>query len=261
MSEKTFLTVRELSERLDAIWPPSLSAPWDNDGLMCAPDPDAPVRRAVVSLDATLPAIRYAAESGSVLVTHHPMIFRGLSSVVSGDFLSDRVIFALRNGVAVISAHTRLDAAKGGVNDALCAAVGIVPDRDFGDDESPTLGRVGTLSGGPLDACEFARRVKRALGSPAVTVTGDGRISRVAVVGGSGGDFIVPALKAGADALLTGEAGYNSAEDGAENGAITVVEAGHYHTEAPVLPVIAEELGKLGVEVGTVFDSYPSRVY
>ena len=251
------MKVRELYSALDALWPRTLSADWDNDGLMCAADLEKEASRAVISLDGTLPAILRAKETGAVLVTHHPMIFRGVSSVAAGRAIPDRIIEAVRSGVAVMSFHTRLDAADGGVNDALSEKLGIAVAGKFGDEECPTIGRIGNLAAS-VTLEEFARCVKDALGSPFVRVTGDGsrKVSKIAVTGGSGGDFIDAARAAGADVLVTGECGYNRAEDGAESGKISVLEAGHYHTEAPVLPVIAKAIGELGI--GTeIFDSYP----
>ncbi len=254
------MNVKELYSALDAMWGRSLSAEWDNDGLMCASDVQRPVTRAVVALDATITAIRRAEKTGSVLITHHPMIFHGAKTVVAGDAIPDRIIEAVRSGVAVMSFHTRLDAADGGVNDALAAEVGISDISKFGDDETPTLGRIGTLVS-PVTLEEFALFVKNALGAPFVRFTGDGMktVSKIAVVGGSGGDFIDAARSAGADVLLTGECGYNRAEDGAENGRIAVLEAGHYHTEAPVLPVMAKVVGSLGIET-ELFEYYPQRI-
>ena len=254
------ITVRELDRELSRLWERELSAPWDNDGIMCAADPDAPVRRAVISLDATLPAVLYAAERDAALVTHHPMIFRGLPSVQGGEAISDRVIAALFHGVPVLSYHTRLDAARGGVNDALAEIAGLDPSatETFGDEETPSIGRVGKLIGGPLDAVEFARRVGTALGAPFVRVSGNNTVLRVAVVGGAGGDFLGAVRRTGADAYLTGEVGYNKAEDAAEGG-LTVIEAGHYFTEAPVLARMAEAVSSLGAEV-EIFVSDPQTV-
>ncbi len=256
------MKVHELYSALDELWPRTLSAEWDNDGLMCASDPEAEAVRAVVSLDGSLPAILRAKETGAVLVTHHPMIFRGLTSVVAGGAIPDRIIEAVRSGVAVMSFHTRLDAADGGVNDALAGKIGVAVDGKFGDEECPTIGRIGALTFDALLTLEdYARLVKDALGSPFFRITGDvsRKVSRVAVVGGSGGDFIDAARAKGADVLVTGECGYNRAEDGAENKMIAVLEAGHYHTEAPVLPAIAKALGSLGVQT-ELFDSYPQRI-
>ena len=110
----------------------------------------------------------------------------------------------------------------------------------FGIDESPECGRIGELQAEmPID--EFALSVKEKLGSEFVHVSslGDENVRRVAVIGGDGGDFIEAAHLAGADVLVTGETSYNDMIDGAECG-VPVVAAGHYNTEAVVLPRLAK---------------------
>ncbi len=230
------MTVREFYARLEKRYPRELSAPWDNDGLMCCADPGAEVKKVLLSLDATAQAVeRAAAGDFDVLLTHHPMIFRGVRSFVGGEFPADRVLAALNGKVTVISLHTRLDAADGGVNDSLAAAMGLDPStlEKFGDGECPTLGRIAELPE-EKDVDVLAALVKNVLGAPFVRVTGRGKVKRIALVGGSGKDLTGPAAAAGADVLVTGESGYNVAEDAAESSLMTV-EAGHYHSEAPVL--------------------------
>ena len=76
------MTVYEFYKFLDKIYPKELSCPWDNDGIMCSRDPDASVRKVLVSLDATERALKYASEGEfDLLLTHHPMIFRKLEAV------------------------------------------------------------------------------------------------------------------------------------------------------------------------------------
>ena len=81
--------------------------------------------------------------------------------------------------------------------------------------------------------------MKKVLGLNAVTAYITRDIKRVAVVGGSGKDFIYPAIAAGADTLVTGECSHNAALDAACMG-LNVIEAGHYHTEFPVCKKLAE---------------------
>ena len=143
---------------LEGLAPRELSAVWDNDGVMCLGNRELDVKRVLVALDPTSEAIGYAAENGfDVLLTHHPMIFKGLKSLTGADTVSARTISALRDGVAVVSLHTRLDAVEGGVNDALMGALGIKVTGVFGDSEMPTLGRLGELEES-LDAAELALR-------------------------------------------------------------------------------------------------------
>lgn len=254
------MTVGELYARLDGMYPKSLSCSWDNDGMMVCPDPNAEVKRVLVALDAAAKTLEYAVDGKfDVVVTHHPMLFRGLKSISPRSVHGRHVLTALQNGITVLSFHTRLDAAEGGVNDALCLALGLMADGVFGDDEAPELGRMVTLAGpeeAGIPARELAEHIKKALGCASVRLNGDPEktVRRMAVCGGDGKDFIYPALAAGADLFLTGDAGYNMAGEAAEDGIVTV-EAGHYHTEAPVCRVLADVVQEMTGAYVEIYDS------
>ena len=250
------MTVRELYTWLEEKYPKSLSCPWDNDGIMVCADLGKEVKRVLVALDASGAVLEYAAEQGfDTVVTHHPMLFKGVKSVSERSLHGRHILTALTNGITVFSFHTRLDAACGGVNDALCRALGYTADGVFGDTEAPELGRLFMLPEA-LTAAEVAKQIKAALGCAAVRLNGDPakKVQRIAVCGGDGKDFIYPALYAGADLFLTGDAGYNMAAEAAEEGLVTV-EAGHYHTEAPVCGVLAEEIRAYTGALVEIFDS------
>ena len=237
--------------------PQELSCPWDNDGVMCADGLDVNVKRVLVALEPKLEAIEYAAQNGfDLLLTHHPLIFRGIKHLDGKTASSRRAISALRCDVPVISLHTRLDAAEGGVNDALVQMLGLESVGKFGDEESPGLGRLVSFEEeGGIEAEELAGLVKERLGCSSVRVYGNAMIEKAAVVGGDGKDFIIPAESVGAGALITGDAGYNDAEEAAERGFV-VIEAGHYHTEFPVCLTLANIIEELGLEA-EVFESCP----
>jgi len=247
------MNVKTLHDELTKRWPKTLSAAWDNDGIMSSPDVLAEVKRVLVALDATHAVVRYAAEHGfDTVVTHHPMIFKGAKNVTPATLTGRRIVDSLVNGVSVLSFHTRLDAAEGGVNDALCRILGFEPCESFGEDDMATLGRIAEVPA--MTAGELAGLVKEKLGCAAVRVNGDldKTVTRIAFCGGDGKDFIYPALAAGCQAYITGDAGYNMAEDAAEDGLVTI-EAGHYHSEAPVCRVIAEAVRELtGIEAEIV---------
>ena len=247
------MTVSDFYAVLDERFPRSLSLDWDNDGVMCCADRDREVNKVLVSLDATQAAIAEAARRGcDVLLTHHPMIFRPLRAVEDGLFPGRRVIAALASGVTVISLHTRLDAADGGVNDCLVGALGFKNAGKFGPDDCPSLGRYFDLAE-PTSAAALAALCRDRLGSKAVRLTGEGVVRRVCAVGGEGGDFIAPAISLGAQLLVTGECSYNDAQDAAERGLI-VLEAGHFETEVPVCARLGSICGELGIET-EYFDS------
>ena len=233
------MTVNELYGKLNEKIPPSLSCAWDNDGLMCCPDGDAQVKRILVTLDVTEAAVE-AAKKGNydVIVSHHPMIFKGLKAVNEENFIAAKAIDLIRNGISVMSFHTRLDAVEGGVNDVLAELLGLQSTVPFGEE---AIGRIGTLPE-DMSAEDFAKKVKMVLGSPVVLLS-DAQlpVRRVAVLGGGGDDDVFAAQVAGADTYVTGELKYHSLTDAPEEG-INLIEAGHFHTENPVCQVLREWL-------------------
>ena len=106
---------------------------------------------------------------------------------------------------------------------------------------------------------DFAALVKTKLGCPMIQYAGKRPVKTVALVGGGGGDFIYPALAAGADTLITGDSGYNITLDAADDG-INVIQAGHYYTEAPVLARLADICRRLCGAECLFFDSNPIKV-
>lgn len=229
------MTVKELYDKLSAAVPASLSAAWDNDGPACMPDPKREVKRVLIALDLTESVVERAVADGfDVVLTHHPLLFRGIKALTAEQSLSRKLIALVRAGITAISLHTRLDAVEGGVNDTLALLLGLQGVTSFGTPEEGELGRIGYLPR-PVSAGMFATYVGKKLGAPAVTLAGDSdkEIRQVALLGGEGGDFVAAAAAAGADLYLSGRVGYHAMLDAAEEG-LCVVEAGHYYTEAPV---------------------------
>lgn len=225
------MTVQEIYEKLCERIPESLREPWDNDGLMCAPDDSREVRRALVALDVTEEIVDYAiANDIDLILSHHPLIFRPVSSVTEDYHISRKVIKLVRNDISVISLHTRADKVEGGVNDILCDMLSIRSAVPFGEGG---IGRIGNLDE-ELDMQDFSYLVKDILECDGVRVA-DACIpvQRVAVIGGDGKDFVRTALEMGADTLVSGRLSYNVMEEANEMG-INLIEAGHFFTEHPV---------------------------
>ena len=184
------MTVRELFGILNERIPRVLSCDWDNDGLMCCPDGEREVKRVLIALDATGAVCDAAIEGGyDLIVTHHPFIFKGLRAVEDGNGLALKAMKLIKANISLMSFHTRLDCVAGGVNDALASALGLERVENFEGDGSP-MGRVGELAE-PMPLYSFAALVKEALGAPFVSFSDAGReVKRVAVLGGSGKDFL-----------------------------------------------------------------------
>ncbi len=228
------MTVKQLYEELDKRIPSSLSCDWDNDGLMCCPEPDREVRRVLVCLDATADACRRAIKGGyDLIVTHHPFIFKGLKRIEPSDFISAKAIELIKHGISVFSFHTRLDALEGGVNDTLVELLGLFDVIPFAEG----IGRIGTLPT-ECSAEDLAKKVKALLSADGVLLA-DAKIPcrRVAVLGGNGNDDIEEAMSLGADTYISGDFAYHSKTDAPDRG-INLIEAGHFQTEDPVCRVL-----------------------
>lgn len=246
------MTVGELYAALEKRIPRTLSCDWDNDGLMCCPDPDAKVGKVLVALDVTADTVRQAIDGGyCVIVSHHPMIFRPLRAMEPANYVAKRAIDLLRAGISVMSFHTRLDAMAGGVNDTLADLLGLRDVTPFGEG----VGRVGTLDNA-LTLCKFAEKVKSVTAAPAVLAADAGLpVRRVALLGGSGSDDVSAAIAAGADTYLTGELAYHWLADAKEAG-VNLLAAGHFHTEDPVCGTLRRMLEEIAPTLQVdLFDS------
>lgn len=226
------MTVKDLYERLNLAFPPSLSLDCDRDGLMVCPDPGRRVRRVLVTLDVTPAAADAAIQAGADLIlSHHPLLFHPLATLSYEDPGARTALKLAVAGISVACFHTRADAAHDGVSDLLAAALGLSNVETLGEER---LLRVGTVRH-PMSGEALARHVKEALGVPAVTLADAGQPVRwVAVSGGEGKDLIDLARANGADAYVSGRFGYHVMQDAAAAG-LTLVEAGHYYTEVGIL--------------------------
>ena len=232
------MTVEALYRYFEDLFPKSLAAAWDNDGLSCAPDPAREVKRVLVALDPTEAVVtRAVAGDFDLLLTHHPLLFRGIKALVPVGAVPTKLLTLAKAGVAAMAYHTRLDAANGGVNDVLAALLGLQDAVPFAPEGEVPCGRIGMLPE-PMEATDFAKLAKDKLGAPAVTLAGSGTVQKIAVCGGEGGDFAEAARAAGADLFLSGRIGYHRMLDAPEEG-LVMIEAGHYATEFPICEQLA----------------------
>ena len=248
------LTVKALSDFLNAVAPYDTQCSWDNSGLLCG-NPSKAVQGVAFALDLTNETLRLAREAGAdVLVTHHPVIFQPKRSLLAGD-----PVWALcQSGLAAISVHTPWDCAKGGVNDVLCGLLGLEHVRPVPSVETAEpMARLGDCA--PCAPQAFAKRVASALGTTVQLVAGKGPIRSAAVCGGAGMDFFFDALALGADAYVTGEAKHHELLMAADSGK-TLVVAGHFATEAPSMAALQKKVQTAFPDLRTVLLPQPAPV-
>ncbi|MQA15473.1 MAG: Nif3-like dinuclear metal center hexameric protein [Pseudonocardiaceae bacterium] len=110
---------------LEGAYPPALAESWDAVGLVCG-DPDEPVRRVLVAVDPVAEVVDEALDGDAqLLVTHHPLLLRGVHGVPADDPKGALVHRLVRAGAGLFCAHTNADRADPGVSDALAAALGL----------------------------------------------------------------------------------------------------------------------------------------
>ncbi len=125
MKKERIARIQDLVGLLHSLYPPALAEEWDNVGLQVG-DAAAELKSVLICLDPTEKALDAAVEAGvQAIVAHHPLLFRPLRSLVPVDE-TGRVLFrAVREGVAILCAHTNLDRGRDGLNDWLAARLGV----------------------------------------------------------------------------------------------------------------------------------------
>jgi dinuclear metal center YbgI/SA1388 family protein len=241
-------TVAQLVDVLAERYPPSWAESWDRVGLVVG-RPEQPVRRVLAVVDVVPQTVIEALDLGAdMIIAHHPLLLRGVSSVAATSYPGRAVHDLISNNVALYVAHTNADVARPGVSDALAGALGLTELRPLRPAEGAAagdgrgLGRIGRLPTA-LTLGEFAELITRSLplagwgvrfaGDPARTVT------TVAVCGGSGDEFLPDAASAGVDVYLTSDLKHHRVAEFTADGGPAIIDAGHWTTERPWLAELA----------------------
>jgi dinuclear metal center YbgI/SA1388 family protein len=231
---------------LEERYPPAWAEEWDRVGLVLG-EPEAPARRILLAVDCVPQTVEEAAATGAdLLVTHHPLLLRGVSSVAPVTYKGRIVHRMIKAGIALFVAHTNADVAAPGVSDALAARLGLVdtaPLRPAEDGRG--TGRVGRLPA-PVTLAELTRLTAAALPATMWGVRAAGApdrvISTVAVCGGAGDAYLADAVAAGVDAYLTADLRHHPASEHLAGGGPALLDAAHWATERPFLDDLASAL-------------------
>ncbi|MDD4972147.1 MAG: Nif3-like dinuclear metal center hexameric protein [Paludibacter sp.] len=230
-------TVSDICRLIEDFAPLSYQETYDNAGLILG-SREMKLTGALICLDVTEAVIDEAISLGlNMIVSHHPLIFKGIKSITGKNYIEDCLVKAIKNDVAIYAGHTNVDSVRHGVNGKMAEKLGLqncrilVPvNSNSVDGEEYGLGMVGDLPFAENEN-DFLARVKNVFHCHRIRYsepTGK-PISRVALCGGSGSEFIEQARIAGADVFLTGEARYHEFFTKGQN--ILMIDAGHYETE------------------------------
>ena len=239
--------VKDIYHYLDTRAPFGTQMDYDNSGFLVGHG-EAEVKRVLVALDITEEVIDEAAELGcQLIVSHHPVIFHPARTVTDRDPVGQRLLALTENHIAAICAHTNLDLAAGGVNDALAEKltlkqVDLLSQAGCDAAGAPYgVGRIGFVEG-YSNLSDFAAFVREALDAQGLRFEDAGRsVHKVAVGGGSCGDLLREAAEKGCDTFVTADVKYDVFLDARAMG-INLIDAGHFSTENVICPVLARWL-------------------
>lgn len=241
-------TVKDIYRYLDSRAPFSSQLGFDNAGFLVGRG-ERRIRKMMISLDITRPVIEEAEAMGAqLIVSHHPVIWDPLKAVTDETVPGRKLLSLAEYGIAAICAHTNLDAAEGGVNDALAAAIGLQNTcllKEYGryaDGRPYGIERIGLYPSGPVSFKQFSAHVKLALSAASLRCADAGKpVRKVAVGGGSCSSALDDALAAGCDTFVTADVKYDTFLDAKAKG-INLIDAGHFATENVVTSVLARWL-------------------
>ena len=245
-------TVADILKYVETLAPRSMKMDWDNVGLNCGHH-GREVTKVLVALDPFPHVCREAKEWGAeLIVTHHALIWN--PGFITDDTTWGRsALYLIENGIAHINAHTNLDQAPGGVNDVLAAALGLrnveVLDPQGTDEQGRPWGLIRTGEVDEQDLAAFLATVKENLRCDGLRYVEAGKpVRKVAVGGGSCAGGMLDALAAGCDTFVTADIKYNQFWDAHDLG-MNLIDAGHFHTENPIVPVLAEKIAAAFPEI------------
>ena len=228
------MKIKEVLSALERFAPLPLQESWDNAGLQVGLT-ETEVSGALLCLDVNEKIVDEAIQKGcNLVVSHHPLLFRGLKTISDLTDVQRTVMKAVQKGVCVISMHTNMDNAKGGVNYKMAEKLGL---RDVQflapkmvDGVESGSGVIGELPEAQASD-DFVLAVKKAFGVECAMCNELLRrpVRKVALCGGAGDFLLDDALKAGADAFITGEMHYHQYFGYEQQILICVI--GHYQSE------------------------------
>lgn len=235
--------VKEIVSRFEKLVPNEMKMDFDNVGLLAGTG-ETEVTRVLTALDPSPEVINEAKSLGAqMIISHHPLFF-DLKAVNNGSTTGRNIIELIQSGISCLCLHTNLDCVKGGVNDALANALGVTvegllegPHRT-GDGAEYGLGRFGYL---PEETSmeKFLSHVKTQLQTSGLRYHDAGRpVRKVALCGGSGGEYVNKAHELGCDTLVTADIKYHQFLEARALG-LNLIDADHFCTENVVVPVLA----------------------
>ncbi len=259
------ITLSEVFRIADLLFPFSGAEPWDNCGIQIG-DPSDQIEAIAFSLDAIPETVAFAADNScGLLISHHPAILEPIRSITPDSLSGKTLLQAARKRVDVLSLHTNLDSAQGGLNDHLAEVIGLEEIVVPSPAECARFGRLVEAR----RISEIAEKLAADLSLNGIRIIAreDKPVEKIFCVTGSGMGYLKDALAFNADLMITGDVRYHDAREALEWG-IPVIDAGHYGLEKMAVNLLSsafqEQFTKLGVQVSCLpchLEKDPFQIY
>ncbi|MFR7994007.1 MAG: Nif3-like dinuclear metal center hexameric protein [Clostridium sp.] len=227
------IKVNNIIKEMELLAPTYLKEDFDNVGLMVG-DKNKEVKKVLLALDCTLKVIEEAKkENVELIITHHPLIFKRPSSITTDTLQGKKIIELIKNDISLYSSHTNLDSVENGLNDTIVSILGFdnskILEKNKRDDKAG-LGRIVSLNES-IQLEDLISKIKKSLNINNLRVVkGKDKVNKIAIINGSGQDFIGKAVALGADCIITGDTTYHFASDYKEM-EISILDVGHFASE------------------------------
>lgn len=223
-----------------SLWPLDGAEDWDTPGLISG-DPSQPVRSLHLAVDAVAQTVDEAIATGSdLLLTHHPLLLRGVTSVSEDRYKGALLSRLIRAQCALLAAHTNADVVADGVSDIIATRLGLVDTAPITGSAAPGtgIGRVGRFSQ-PTTLGHLAHTMLALLPATAsgVRVAGDyaAPVSTVALCGGAGDSLLRQPKVLTADVYITSDLRHHPASEAREQafcaGGPALMDVSHWASE------------------------------
>lgn len=259
------MITKDIINFLEEKYPRSNAEDWDNVGLLVGNNKKE-IKRVQLSIDATENAINYASDNDmDMIITHHPLIFKPLKSIVMSEVSGRKIIKLIENRINLYSMHTNLDSSKDGLNDYILELLEVKKYKiiDMNEkDETAGIGRIYSLEE-RVSISQYADFIKEKMKIKNVRIISSdikSEVKKIALINGSGMSYWRKIKSLGADLFVTGDISYHDALDAKESG-LHLIDIGHFESENCFSELLKRNLKEMGLEVvvfndGPVFENY-----
>ena len=226
------MILQDIINIIESVAPLSYQEAWDNSGLQVG-DRNAEIHAALLTVDVTESVVNEAISLGcDLIISHHPLIFRGLKHLTGSTPQERCVELAIKHGLAIYSSHTSMDAYLHGVSGRLAEKLGISNFRILipsATDKQVGLGVIGTLPI-PMNWADFLKKVQQIFDCSLRYIDAcTEQVHTIAICGGAGAEFAGEAIQQGADVYITADMKYHEMQ--AACGQIGVIDLDHWTSE------------------------------